>query len=57
MNALIGDLKELTPEFHMEIFGPFAANAVIDMSKLVLAGHSYGGITAITTAARMDPDQ
>lgn len=40
----------------MEIFGPFAANAVIDMSKLVLSGHSFGGITAVTTAANLKDD-
>ena len=40
----------------MEIFGPFAANAMIDMSKLVLSGHSFGGITAVTTAANLRDD-
>ena len=41
----------------MEIFGPFAATAMIDMDKLVLSGHSFGGITAITTASRLEIDQ
>ena len=57
MTEIINDLRELTPEFHMEIFGPFAANAIINMEKLVLAGHSFGGITAITTAARLGENQ
>ena len=42
----------------MEIFGPFAANAILDMDRLVLGGHSFGGITAITTATKLnDNDQ
>ena len=53
VTALIEELKEMTPEFHMEIFGPFAPNVKVDMNELVLSGHSFGGITAITAASTL----
>ena len=37
----------------MDIFGPFAPNVKVQMDDLILGGHSFGGITAITTAAKL----
>ena len=53
MTALIEELTELSPEFHMDIFGPFCPNIQVDMEELVVTGHSFGGITAVTTASTL----
>lgn len=51
--SVIETLKTLTPELHFEIFGGFAPNAKIDMSELILAGHSYGSATMIATDSKI----
>ena len=53
ITALVEELKELSPEFHMDIFGPFCPNIKVNMEELVLSGHSFGGITAVTTASTL----
>ena len=45
------ELRKMTPEFHMKLFGAFGANTRVDMEELVLMGHSFGGITAMMVAA------
>ena len=53
MLALIEELIDMTPEFHEQLFGKDAVNVNIDMTHLILSGHSFGGMTAITTAAKL----
>ena len=61
--AIIKALKEMSSNLHSSIFGftevlgevvpgP-GANAKIDMSELILAGHSYGAISMIATGAKL----
>jgi len=37
---------------HCQIFGPLFPNVRIDTAQIVLAGHSFGGITAFMAASR-----
>lgn len=53
IHLTIDSLKELSPALHFSIFGGFAPNAKIDMSELILAGHSYGAISMIAAAAKL----
>lgn len=53
IHLTIDSLKELSPALHFWIFGGFAPNAKIDMSELILAGHSYGAISMIAAAAKL----
>ena len=53
IHALINELAEMSPEFHKQLFGDDQPNVKIDMSELILSGHSFGGITAVTAAARL----
>lgn len=43
-------MEEIT---HMQIFGPEAPKARIDMNELVMSGHSFGGITALMAAHKL----
>jgi len=53
MTALISELTEMKPSFHDAIFGGSGGKDFsIDMSELVLTGHSFGGLTALTTASK-----
>ena len=47
----IKELRDMSPELHFEIFGVSALNAKLDMSRYVLAGHSYGATTMISTSS------
>ena len=38
----------------MQIFGTDRPHAKLDMSELVLLGHSFGGMTALMTASKLD---
>ena len=38
------------------MFGKFEPNVTIDMKELVLGGHSFGGLTAIATAAALSEE-
>ena len=40
-------------ELNVDIFGLSRSDFKLNMEELVLAGHSFGGITAITTAASL----
>ena len=49
----IAALRDMSHELHFEIFGAGAPNAKIDISELVLSGHSFGGSTMIATANQL----
>lgn len=49
----IDALRKLSPELHFKIFGGSAPNAKIDMSELVLAGHSFGAGTMIAVDSKL----
>ena len=56
MSQLIKELKNGQHIVH-DLFGA-TSNVTIDMSEYVLAGHSFGGQTAVATAASLpDPDK
>jgi len=38
-------------DFYRQIFGEDVDEACIDMSKFVIAGHSFGGLTAVEVAS------
>ena len=43
----------MLPPFHAKLFGENMGGVRVDMSQLVLSGHSFGGITAVVAAARL----
>ena len=51
ITALVEEFRNMTPELHLSIFGLENADVKIDMNELVLSGHSFGGITAVTTGS------
>lgn len=52
IQAVVQEIVQITPEMHCQIFGPLFPNVQIDNSQLILAGHSFGGITAFMAASR-----
>ena len=43
----------MSTSLHFDIFGDIQSDVKVDMSELILSGHSFGGITAVTTAATL----
>jgi pimeloyl-ACP methyl ester carboxylesterase len=43
----------MLPITHNQLFGTETPNAKVDVSQLVLSGHSFGGITALMTASKL----
>lgn len=46
-------LKEMDKRLHEDIFGASSSKVQVDMDELVLAGHSFGGITAINSSFQL----
>lgn len=55
MLSCVNDLKEMEQTTHAQVFGT-AKDAKIDLSQIVVCGHSFGGITALRTAAKLGDD-
>ena len=53
VKAVIQELNEMSCKFHQELFGICASAVKVEMSELLLAGHSFGAMTAISTAAKL----
>jgi predicted esterase len=53
MVSVLQDITEMHSTTHSQIFGTTAPEAKIDIDQLVIAGHSFGGITALMTAAKL----
>ena len=53
MKSLIQELKEMSTSLHLSLFGGNGHNVKLDMEQLILSGHSFGAMTAVTTAAKM----
>ena len=51
--ALVQELTEMPPEFHKQMFGATTPDVKVDMTELILSGHSFGGVTAVTAAAEL----
>ena len=45
-------IKEISPKFFLQDQLDFPKNYSLDMSKLAMTGHSFGGTAAIMAAAR-----
>ena len=56
MNVLVQELKEMSPDFHKKLFGMYATEVKVDIDELILSGHSFGAMTAVSTAAKL-PEQ
>ena len=57
MLGLVQELREMTPDLHKQIFGDSAPDAKVDMTELVLSGHSFGGVTAVTAGAELPENE
>ena len=51
MTQLINELKDSTSDLVRGMFNGTTSN--VDMSNLILSGHSFGGQTAILTASQL----
>jgi pimeloyl-ACP methyl ester carboxylesterase len=53
MLCTVSELAEMENSTHMNVFGTTVPKAKLDMSQLVVIGHSFGGITAIIAASKL----
>ncbi len=53
MLCTVSELAEMENSTHMNVFGTTVPKAKLDISQLVVIGHSFGGITVIIAASKL----